>query len=189
MRTVRFKEQEIEIRLVALRSAEMPETNTTLGSFTDDPQQIDWSKLFMSWKNAINQNTFRFMYEQITAANMVAAIKFVALVVVLIICGLGHSIKYLGDFTLRFMHEFSKLVRAFTPFMLGVLDMFSKIVGGFFILLAMMWGDAVGGGRGAGGPAPLPAIEDRDTQYRYQPRMHNRFNDRYNSAPYRRYEQ
>lgn len=163
--------------MIALRSAETPETQTTFGSFTaDDLQQIDWRELFMSWKHAINQNMYRFMHDQITAANMVAAVKCIALIVVLAASSLVHGVKYLGEFTLKFMHETSKLVRAMTPFLMGTLNMCNKIIGGFYILVAMMWRDVFGGGGGPAQRKPFPAIQDRPNRYRTG--MHSRFDSR-----------
>lgn len=127
------------------------------------------------------------MHEQITTANIIAAIKFLALIVVLVAVGSVHSIKYLGDFTLKFMHESSKLLRAVTPFAISALNVFSKIVGGFYILLAMMWRDTVGGGGARRGGHSLPAIQGRQStpRIRYRPATQPHGYDRSNSVLYR----
>lgn len=176
------------MHLTVLRPAEIDDASTDFTQFvTNDLPNVDWSQLFSSWRDAINENTYRFMHKQITAANIIAAIKFMALIVVLVAGGLVHSIKYLGDFTLKFMHETSKLLRAITPMGMGALNVFSKIVGGFYILLAMMWRDTVGGGGARRGGQPMPAIQGRQStaRLRYRPSIQPHGYDRSSSVLYR----
>lgn len=145
IKTVRFKEREIEIQLTVLRPAEITDSNSSFATFvTEELPKVEWGKLLVSWKNAINHNSYQFLKEQVTAANIVAALKFIGLLTVVVVGGLFYSLKYVGEFTLRFMNEVSKLIRAMTPVMMGTLDVFQRIVGGFYMLLAMMWGDTVG---------------------------------------------
>jgi len=82
------------------------------------------------------------------AANLVSLMTFdnakgiiVFLVVLITACvtGLFQSLHYLGDYSLRFMREFSYIIHAATPIFLAVIDFFSKVVGGFYLLLSMMW--------------------------------------------------
>lgn len=150
VKAVRFKGDVIEIQLSILRPAEIDDSSTFTEFITSDFPNVEWGKLFISWKDSMNQGTYRFLQEQVTAKNMLAIGKFIALVIVLLATGLVHSVKYLGEFTLKFMHELSKLIRAMTPLLTVMLNMLSKIVGGFYILIAMMWRDTVGGG----GPPP-----------------------------------
>lgn len=51
------------------------------------------------------------------------------------------------------------LVHALTPFALALLDVCSKIVGGLYLLIAMIWRDSTGGARRP--LNPNNAIRDR----------------------------
>ncbi|VVC87759.1 unnamed protein product [Leptidea sinapis] len=48
-------------------------------------------------------------------------------------------VSFIGDFTLGLLREISIFVNNSTPLVLGFLDFISKIVGGFYILMAMMF--------------------------------------------------
>lgn len=146
IKTIRFKDREIEIQLKILRSAETSEASTSLSALiTEELPKVEWGKLLISWKDAVNQTLYTFLQEQVTATNIVATLKFIGILAFVVIGGLLQSIKFIGEFTLRFMHEISKLIHVMTPMMMSILDMMQKIIGGFYMLLAMMWRDTIGG--------------------------------------------
>lgn len=47
------------------------------------------------------------------------------------------------------MEEFSKLMHVMMPFLLRCLDLINKAIGGFYILIAMVWRDSIGSNRAA----------------------------------------
>lgn len=53
--------------------------------------------------------------------------------------GLAKSVEYVGNFSLKFMHEFSFLMRTITPIILAVIELVGKLVGGLYLLIAMMF--------------------------------------------------
>lgn len=158
IKTIKFRNMEIEIQVKILRPANnvSASTNSSASTNTDESfdfsnfvnnniTNVDWVLLFNNWKRALNENTFRFFSEQVTIGNVKEVFRFLGVLFVLIITSLVHSVHYLGEFTLKFMNEASKVIRALTPVIAMVLSVFAKIIGGFYLLLAMMWRDTIGG--------------------------------------------
>lgn len=154
IKTVKFSNVEIEIQLKVLRPV-----NTTASisqSFECDPvnfvnyiqenlTNVDWPNLFHSWRNAINENTFRFFSEQVTLDNIKNSFRIVGVLMVLIITAIMRLVLDLGEFTLKLIRELSKLIEVATPIIIVLINTLGKIVGGLFILLSMIWRDAFGG--------------------------------------------
>ncbi|XP_041979832.1 uncharacterized protein LOC121733603 [Aricia agestis] len=64
---------------------------------------------------------------------------FIFAFVIAVFTGSTSFVNFLGNFILALIRELSLLVKNSTPMFLGVLDFFSKIVGGFYILMAMFF--------------------------------------------------
>ncbi|XP_028036448.1 uncharacterized protein LOC114247643 [Bombyx mandarina] len=64
---------------------------------------------------------------------------FLLVFVIAIVTGSVSFVNFIGNFILALMRELSMLIKNSTPMFLGLLDFFSKIVGGFYILLAMLF--------------------------------------------------
>ena len=77
----------------------------------------------------------------LTASNAVNAVKFVCVLLVAAVAGLARLLPKMVDLFNRTIHESAFLLRSATPMFLSVVDMFNKMVGGFYMLLAMMWRD------------------------------------------------
>lgn len=75
----------------------------------------------------------------ITLPNAKRAVCFTAVLIVACVTGLLHSIRYVGDYSLKFLREMSYFIQASTPVFLAVIEFFAKCVGGFYLLIAMMW--------------------------------------------------
>lgn len=71
--------------------------------------------------------------------NMKEFITFLFAFVIAIFTGSTSFVNFLGNFVLALVREMSILIKNSTPMFLGLLDFFSKIVGGFYILLAMLF--------------------------------------------------
>ncbi|KAJ8723239.1 hypothetical protein PYW08_003151 [Mythimna loreyi] len=87
----------------------------------------------------------------LSISNVKEFVTFLLAFVIAIFTGSTSFINFLGNFILALIREFSILVKNSTPMFLGLLDFFSKIVGGFYILLAMLFRQS----------APVPSINKR----------------------------
>lgn len=143
---------------------------------------VNWMELFQQWRASFNQMTYRFISTEITWNNVINGIKLFGLLTVAFLrwsCQFVHS---LGEFTIRLIIELNKLVKTATPIVLAILNLFSKIFGGLYILLAMIWRDLFdgdsrsrkngnqsqrpGGGRVRAPPQPIAYREYTPRNYR-----------------------
>lgn len=79
----------------------------------------------------------------LTIANMVHLGKLVMVLLLAMFTGIIAGVKQLAQFSLRLLHELANLVDRSTPLALGALNMLSKVVGGAYLLVAMIWRDTV----------------------------------------------
>lgn len=79
----------------------------------------------------------------LSISNVKEFVTFLFAFIIAIFTGSTSFINFLGNFILALIREISVLVKNSTPMFLGLLDFFSKIVGGFYILLAMMFKQSV----------------------------------------------
>lgn len=77
----------------------------------------------------------------LSPANLWAFFKFLLVLLLALVAGLWSGIKQLANFMLKVLHELAFLVDRSTPFALGALNILSKVVGGFYLLVAMFWRD------------------------------------------------
>lgn len=106
---------------------------------------VDWIQLMQQWKMSINQMAYRFIATEITWHNFMNCLKILGLMTMAFFkcsCQFVHS---LGEFTIRLIVELNKLLKTATPIILACLNLFNKIIGGLYILLAMIWRDLFGG--------------------------------------------
>lgn len=178
IKTLRFRDNEVIIRLKVVRSVDTEEmsekwTKNTVtpsktaitqtatesngaapndnskdveNSFIPLDKQVnlnDFAELFQQWWSSIKQTTYDFMSNDISKENLKGVLKFLALLLVSILSGALMAVKFLGQFTIRFMFELSRLTHVLTPIIIKIIEVFNKIVGGFYILLAMIWKDTV----------------------------------------------
>lgn len=166
IKTLRFRENEIIIKLKSIRyieniSLKTPRTRTISNSTSEcnDETPLNQSddrnnesiglnhfvELFHSWNESIKKSIYDFMSKDINKENIVSAIKFISLLVISIVMGGFSLIKNLGIFGIRFMAEFNRCVKVATPIILRLIDTLNKVIGGIFIFLAMIWRDLIGG--------------------------------------------
>lgn len=60
----------------------------------------------------------------------------------------GKCVEFTGNFSLKFLHELNVLLRTVTPIILAVIELVGKLVGGLYLLIAMLFQKR---------PGPLPA--------------------------------
>lgn len=75
----------------------------------------------------------------LSISNIKELLTFLFAFVIAIFTGSTAFINFLGNFILALVREMSILIKNSTPMFLGVLDFLSKIVGGFYILMAMFF--------------------------------------------------
>ncbi|CAF4851256.1 unnamed protein product [Pieris macdunnoughi] len=75
----------------------------------------------------------------LTIRNAKEFVTFVFAFVIAIFTGSTAFVNFLGNFILALLREISILIKNSTPMLLGFLEFLSKIVGGFYILLAMLF--------------------------------------------------
>ncbi|XP_068086193.1 uncharacterized protein [Anabrus simplex] len=101
------------------------------------------SSFFNSLKNTRVDHTIFNVLSSLTSLmtlhNAKEVTSFTAVLLITCLTGACSMIKFLGDFTIKFMREMSVLIHAITPFLLAIVDFFTKCVGGFYILIAMLW--------------------------------------------------
>uniref|UniRef100_A0A0K8V2K2 Uncharacterized protein n=1 Tax=Bactrocera latifrons TaxID=174628 RepID=A0A0K8V2K2_BACLA len=102
----------------------------------------DFVNIVRNWGTTIKHKVYDFMSNDINKDNIKDFLQFLGLVVISLLTGSFVAIKYLGTFALRFMFEFTRFMHVMTPIILKIIEAINKIVGGFYILLAMIWKDA-----------------------------------------------
>lgn len=103
--------------------------------------EVDWLALFNQWKISINQRAYRFASTEINWNNFVQCIHFIGCFCIAVVTFSVQFIHYIGEFTLRLVNELTKLMKAMSPIVMALLSLLSKMIGGFYILIAMVWKD------------------------------------------------
>jgi hypothetical protein len=75
----------------------------------------------------------------LTVHNVKDVLVFMSVFIVTCVTGFFHLVRYVGDYSIRFMREFSVFIQASTPIFIAVIDLFGKCVGGFYVLIFMLW--------------------------------------------------
>lgn len=99
----------------------------------------------------------------LTIGNLKEFLTFVVAFILAVFTGSTAFISFLGNFILALLRELSIVIKNSTPGFLGLLDFFSKIVGGFYILLAMFFKPK---------PPPPPTYYPRSLAYPSQHFQH-----------------
>ncbi|CAD6996100.1 uncharacterized protein LOC101450030 [Ceratitis capitata] len=102
----------------------------------------DFVNVVRDWGTTIKHSVYDFVSNDINKDNIKDFLQFLGLVVISLLTGSVVAIKYLGNFALRFMFEFTRFTQVMTPIIIKLIEAINKIVGGFYILLAMIWKDA-----------------------------------------------
>lgn len=151
VRRIAFHKNEIYIKLKCLREytkeskkdgVKKPEPWDLLQY---DPATVakNFTELLEKWKTSLYDLILYFCSVWVTFDNFKSFARFLCLLFISLCVGTVQGIQFLGNFVILFIHHLSNLIRVSTPFLLGIVDFFSKIVGGFYILIAMMWRDVV----------------------------------------------
>lgn len=120
------------------------DTTTIQQYFRENVVEVNWIQLFQQWCTAINQTTYQFLFDELNWHNILYSARMVGLFVIGTFNMVVFLIQWLGEFTLKLVFELTKLFRAITPISLAMLNLIGKVIGGFYILLAMIWRDSFG---------------------------------------------
>lgn len=152
IKTVRFRNNEALIKLKMLKPMHDVEESIRQEqkikenqiSFDSGQMVKDFQELFQMWRKSCSEYFLWLFSQQITAQNIASVLKFICFLLIAAGTASIQGLMYLGEFTLRFMEEFRKLLHVSMPIILRVVDLMSKVIGGIFILLAMIWRDIFG---------------------------------------------
>jgi len=122
----------------------MKATTRTDGEQSSDGPLEQWKALYELWKREINDLVVQFLAISINRQTLVETLRFISLVIVSMLAGSAQIVKYLGIFTIKLIERTTWLAHVLTPLFLGLFDLVSKIIGGFYIIIAMIWRDSVG---------------------------------------------
>ncbi|XP_046628123.1 uncharacterized protein LOC124308968 [Neodiprion virginianus] len=114
----------------------------------------------------------------LTYENIRETIKFCSVLMLVIVTFLIEASKFLCDYSLKLIRELSNVIRSTTPITMGIIQFFTKCVGGFYLLIVMLW-------RGSTGP-PIPPNAilasfnpnsgwSGQRAIKYPPQAHNRY--------------
>lgn len=74
-----------------------------------------------------------------TPHNMKQVLSFLVILIITAGTGFVKFVAYLGEFSIRVMREISVFVQVCTPVLLGIIDFFTKCVGGVLLLISIIW--------------------------------------------------
>lgn len=171
MKTIKFRFNEIQIKLKKLRPIQDSDTRTfaeklrattqvtkdsneTPKDVTEDAME-QWRILYDFWSREISAGVAWLLSLSINRQTIKETLRFISLVIVSLFAGSTQIVKYLGIFAIKLVERTTWLAHVLTPAALGLMDLFSKIIGGLYLLIAMIWKDSIGARR----PVPGNAIE------------------------------
>lgn len=152
IRRLAFRDNEIFLKVKCLRAYDKSEIGQSAKQsepwdatqYSPDMIAKNFTELLHSWRVSLRDHMLWFCSIRLTCENFTAFIKFIGVVFISLVIGTISGVKFLGEFTIKAMEQLNSFIRAATPFMLGVLDLVSKVIGGLYILIAMMWREVFG---------------------------------------------
>jgi hypothetical protein len=141
VRTIKFKDNEISVRLKVLRSVQDTDHSRTFsekvkaaskkdGIEPGDEFVAQLKAICRIWKKEFSEGLV-LLLASINRQTIKDSLKFFSLLVISLTAGLISSIRYIGVFTIKFMEQLNWFIHVSTPVFLAVIDMFTKIIGEF----------------------------------------------------------
>ena len=81
----------------------------------------------------------------LTLSNVIKVLKLIVLLLVALVTGIGTFVQALVPKINKTIFALSHFLGQSMPFLLACLDTINKVIGGFFLLITMMWKDMVYG--------------------------------------------
>ncbi|XP_016979208.1 uncharacterized protein LOC108044642 [Drosophila rhopaloa] len=180
IRSLRFRDQEVQLKLKMVRRVEpeplmtprrsvslnrsKPTNAITAGEGSSKADEVteqlqlglnDFLAVLQQWGEGVKQTVYDFMANDVNKRNIMGTIRFLGLLIFSALSGAALALRFLGIFAVRFLFELSRFTHTATPIVFKLIEFLNKIVGAFFILLAMIWKDIVHRGR----PVPVQQLE------------------------------
>jgi hypothetical protein len=167
VKTIKFRFNEIQLKLKKLRPIQDSDTRTFAEKLrattqnnlpkdvNDDDAMEQWKTLYHFWKREISAAAANLLSISVNRQTITETLRFVSLVIVSLFAGSTKIVKYIGIFAIKLVERTTWLAHVMTPFALGLLELISKVIGGLYLLIAMIWKDSIGARR----PVPGNAIE------------------------------
>ncbi|XP_068157527.1 LOW QUALITY PROTEIN: uncharacterized protein [Drosophila tropicalis] len=175
IRTLRFRDEEVQFKIKMVRPVDFQESTRSRNSLpsisgrilTDRTEHMakkneqvdnvpanksesyseiglsDFAALLRNWGESVKVTLYDFMANDVNKHNFVCVIRFLVLALVGFVGGLAMGLRFIGIFAVRFLYELSRLTHTATPIVFKLIEFMNKLVGGFFILLTMVWKDLV----------------------------------------------
>lgn len=121
--------------------------NSPNQSNNEDDALDQWKILIEYWSREISAAMAWILSLSINRTTFVETLRFVSLLIVSLFAGSTQIVKYMGIFAIKLIERTTWLVTALTPVMLALVDLCLKIIGGLYLLLAMVWRDSTGSKR------------------------------------------
>lgn len=184
IKTIKFRFNEIQIKLKKLRSIDDRDSKTFSeklrettkadpqvkgDSSNEDDALEQWRRLYDFWKREIAATVAWFLSISVNRQTVSDTLKFISLLIVSLFAGSTQIVKYIGIFVIKLIEKTTWLVHVLTPIALGLMELISKIIGGFYLLVAMIWKDSVGGRK------PQNAIEAGPRQRQQEAIRYNNY--------------
>lgn len=112
------------------------ETSETGATNADNDN--NWDEIKQKWGD-IMEEIMTNLASVVTLPNAKRVVWFMAVLIVACVTGILHSIRFVGDYSLKLLREMSVFIQASTPLFIAVIEFLAKCVGGFYLLIAMMW--------------------------------------------------
>ncbi|XP_030374055.1 uncharacterized protein LOC115623714 [Scaptodrosophila lebanonensis] len=197
IKTLRFRDQEVSLKLKMVRPVEtelqqtrsisiatttkdMRASSSNLATSqpkaaaegTENQRQSeiglsDFLAVLQQWGDGIKLTIYDFMANDVNKRNIVGTIRFLGLLIFSALSGAVVALRFLGIFTLRFLFELSRFTHTATPILFKIIEFINKIFGAFFILLTMIWKDLMMN-RGGGGGAPPQSKQALEAGQRFR---------------------
>ncbi|XP_017054032.1 uncharacterized protein LOC108096705 [Drosophila ficusphila] len=172
IKTLRFRDQEVQLKLKMVRPVEPepmmtprrslslnrsnPTKAITAGDGSSNADEVaeqlhlglnDFLDVLQQWGDGVKKTVYDFMANDVNKRNIMGTIRFLGLLIFSALGGAAMALKFLGVFAVRFLFELSRFTHTATPIVFKLIEFLNKIVGAFFILLTMIWKDIVNRGQ------------------------------------------
>ncbi|KAH8311239.1 hypothetical protein KR044_005166 [Drosophila immigrans] len=148
----------------------------------------DFLHVLQQWRQSVITTIYEFMAHDVNKSNIMGTLRFLGLLIFSILSGAVVALRFMGIFAVRFLFEISRFTHTATPIVFKLIEGINKMIGGFFILLTMIWKDLVVNRGGSGSNARQPLALEANSRFKsltYAPPEPHRRSPRNGSSNYR----
>lgn len=140
IQSVKFRRNEILLKLKTIRPVTIESTEATAAATVKDVGSQNCRESFSQFFDPSGvKDVVSHLFGEITARDVKNGITFVFVLLMTLFGGGVNFLCHASDYLLKLMHEMSKMITALTPIFIALIEAVTKIVGGFYLLIAMMW--------------------------------------------------